>query len=73
MKKKRSIQKLSFHKETISTLNEVVGGHVTTTIATGTTIAVTKTVKPTCKANCTYDPGKTLNWMICAANDTEDC
>jgi hypothetical protein len=33
MKKKRSIQKLAVHKETISNLNNVTGGDVPTTVA----------------------------------------
>lgn len=72
MKKKRSIQKLSIHKETISTLNNVTGGAKTTTsIIDGFTIAVS-IAAGSCVDTCAC-PNKTYNWMICAADMTEDC
>ncbi|WP_298517597.1 class I lanthipeptide [uncultured Kordia sp.] len=72
MKKKRSIQKLSFHKERISTLNAVTGGaDVTTTIVNGATKAAS-IVAGGCVDTCDC-PNVTYNWMICVALRTEDC
>ncbi|WP_430412400.1 class I lanthipeptide [Kordia sp.] len=74
MKKKRSIQKLSFHKEKISTLNTVTGGaKITTTITIGVTIA---TEIVTNVANCNSyvsECRETCNWMICVVNETDGC
>ena len=41
MKKKRSIQKLEIHKETISNLNTIKGGAVTTTVTEGLIVIYT--------------------------------
>ncbi|EDP95422.1 class I lanthipeptide [Kordia algicida OT-1] len=41
MKKKRSIQKLKVHKETISNLNTIKGGAVTTTVTEGLIVIYT--------------------------------
>ncbi|KAB8155373.1 hypothetical protein EZY14_005660 [Kordia sp. TARA_039_SRF] len=72
MKKKRSIEKLSFQKETISKLNEVTGGvKITTTIVT-ITPAVSEGLGGSCVDSCDC-PNKTYNWMICVADYTEDC
>ena len=74
MKKKRSIQKLSIQKETISTLNTITGGAKTiTTIVDGVTIA---TVIVSDALNChSYisECRETCNWMICMSNVTDDC
>ncbi|MGH1384454.1 class I lanthipeptide [Kordia sp.] len=71
MKKKRSIQKLSFHKEKISTLNAATGGaNVTTTIVNGVTKVASIAMGGTCFETCTVE---TLNRLICQANFTEDC
>ncbi|WP_420572439.1 class I lanthipeptide [Kordia sp.] len=56
MKKKRSIQKLAVHKETISNLNKVTGGDVTT--SWGRTIRIIKKVTSayTHCESCTCEP-----------------
>lgn len=73
MKKKRSIQKLSFHKEKISTLNNITAGAKTTTVLADGVKIVTLIVSEA--VNCYSDTscGETCNWMICAADYTEDC
>ncbi len=74
MKKKRSIQKLSFHKEKISKLNEVTAGADVTTTMVRTAIKIASIlVGGSCNNTCDCDHLGTLNWMICAADRTEDC
>lgn len=58
MKKKRSIQKLSVHKETISNLNTITGGDVTTSVIRGikviqSIVSACFTCVSSCRPACT--------------------
>ncbi|WP_046757478.1 hypothetical protein [Kordia jejudonensis] len=74
MKKKRSIQKLRLHKDKISKLNEVKGGADITTTLVRTAVKIASILGGgSCNNTCDCDHLGTLNWMICAADFTDDC
>jgi hypothetical protein len=65
MKKKRSIQKLKVHKETISNLNTITGGDLTTSAVRGTRV-IQSVVLGTCDCPSTAV-------VLCSSYDDYKC
>ena len=74
MKKKRSIQKLSFQKETISTLNAITAGaNITTTIVVGTHIVRSAAVKTCLDTGTVTTCDESCMRRVCEADSNEYC